>query len=48
MAKKRMWVTCDKAARELGFSPAPAGEALARAVAWFRGGGFRPVQKPAA
>ena len=38
MAKKKMWVTHDKAARELGFSPAPAEQALSRAVEWFRGG----------
>ena len=49
MAKKKMWVTHAKAERELGFSPAPADDALARAVAWFRGRtGLRPVQNPAA
>ena len=32
MAKKKMWVTYDKAKRELGFSPAPAQQALSRAV----------------
>jgi dihydroflavonol-4-reductase len=37
MAKKKMWVTHAKAARELGFQPGPAGQALARAVEWFRG-----------
>jgi dihydroflavonol-4-reductase len=36
MAKKKMWVTHQKAARELGFSPGPAEQALARAVAWFQ------------
>jgi dihydroflavonol-4-reductase len=35
MAKKKMWVTHAKAARELGFQPGPADQALARAVAWF-------------
>lgn len=35
MAKKKMWVTHEKAARELGFSPRPARAALADAVAWF-------------
>jgi dihydroflavonol-4-reductase len=48
MAKKKMWVTHAKAERELGFSPAPADEALARAVAWFSRTGLRPVQTPAA
>jgi dihydroflavonol-4-reductase len=48
MAKKKMWVTHAKAERELGFSPAPADEALARAVAWFRRAGLRPVREPAA
>jgi dihydroflavonol-4-reductase len=36
MAKKKMWVTHAKAARELGFTPGPAEQALARAVEWFR------------
>jgi dihydroflavonol-4-reductase len=35
MAKKKMWVSHDKAARELGYSPQPARIALARAVEWF-------------
>lgn len=35
MAKKKMWVTHEKASRELGFNPAPAEQALARAVEWF-------------
>jgi dihydroflavonol-4-reductase len=35
MAKKKMWVTHEKARRELGFNPAPADVALARAVEWF-------------
>jgi len=48
MAKKKMWVTCEKAKRELGFSPAPASEALARAVEWFSGPEFRAAQSPAA
>jgi dihydroflavonol-4-reductase len=37
MAKKKMWVTHEKATRELGFHPGPAEQALARAVEWFRG-----------
>jgi dihydroflavonol-4-reductase len=35
MAKKKMWVSHEKAARELGFAPGPAREALVDAVAWF-------------
>ena len=36
MAKKKMWVSHEKARRELGFNPGPAETALARAVEWFR------------
>jgi len=36
MAKKKMWVTHEKAARELGFNPGPADGALRRAVEWFQ------------
>jgi dihydroflavonol-4-reductase len=35
MAKKKMWVSHEKAARELGYSPCPAKSALTDAVAWF-------------
>lgn len=35
MARKKMWVTHEKAARELGFHPGPADIALQRAVQWF-------------
>ena len=35
MAKKRMWVTHEKASRELGFHPQPAEVALRRAVEWW-------------
>jgi len=38
MSKKKMWVTHEKAARELGYSPGPAHQALADAVAWFSRG----------
>jgi dihydroflavonol-4-reductase len=38
MARKKMWVTHDKARRELGFQPAPAEGALRRAVEWFLAG----------
>lgn len=37
MAKTKVWVSHEKAARELGYSPRPAREALADAVAWFEG-----------
>jgi dihydroflavonol-4-reductase len=40
MARKKMWVPHDKAARELGYSPGPASGALARAVAWFKENGY--------
>jgi dihydroflavonol-4-reductase len=40
MARKKMFVTHAKAARELGFSPAPAEAALRRAVDWFRTNGY--------
>jgi dihydroflavonol-4-reductase len=36
MARKHMWVTHEKAQRELGYHPGPADDALARAVEWFR------------
>lgn len=36
MAKKKMWVSHEKARRELGFEPGPAKVALQRAVEWFR------------
>ncbi|MGA2715855.1 MAG: hopanoid-associated sugar epimerase [Bryobacteraceae bacterium] len=37
MAKTKMWVSHEKASRELGYSPAPARQALADAAAWFAG-----------
>lgn len=39
MARKKMWVTHEKARRELGFHPGPAEQALSRAVEWFQGPG---------
>jgi dihydroflavonol-4-reductase len=48
MARKKMWVTHGKAARELGFSPAPAEQALSRAVAWFSGAGYVAAHQPSA
>jgi dihydroflavonol-4-reductase len=44
MARKKMWVSHEKAARELGFHPGPADVALTRAVEWFA----RRVNAPAA
>jgi dihydroflavonol-4-reductase len=35
MARKKMWVTHEKAARELGYNPQPARTALAAAAEWF-------------
>ncbi len=40
MARKKMWVTHAKAARELGYAPAPAKVGLERAAAWFRANGY--------
>jgi dihydroflavonol-4-reductase len=40
MARKKMWVTHEKASQELGYSPRPAVDALKRAVAWFRANGY--------
>jgi dihydroflavonol-4-reductase len=40
MARKKMWVRHDKAARELGYSPDSAEGALRRAVVWFRANGY--------
>lgn len=40
MAKKKMFVTHAKAARELGFAPGPVDSALERAIHWFRANGY--------
>ncbi len=40
MAKKKMWVRHDKAARELGYSPGYARTAIARAIEWFIANGY--------
>jgi dihydroflavonol-4-reductase len=40
MARKKMWVRHEKAARELGYAPGPAAGALKRAVDWFRDNGY--------
>ena len=40
MARKKMFVSHAKAARELGYDPGPAEGALARSVEWFRANGY--------
>jgi dihydroflavonol-4-reductase len=40
MARKKMFVSLDKAKRELGFNPRPVDGALQRAVDWFRANGY--------
>lgn len=40
MARKKMFVSADKAKRELGFQPSPVDAALQRAVEWFRSNGY--------
>jgi dihydroflavonol-4-reductase len=40
MARKKMWVECNKAIKELGLPQTPPEEALARAVAWYRENGY--------
>lgn len=43
MAKKRMYFSPAKAIAELGYAPRPARQAVADAVAWFRGAGWLPA-----
>jgi len=40
MARKKMFVSADKAKRELGFEPGPVDGALQRAVDWFQANGY--------
>lgn len=40
MAKKKMFVSTDKARRALGFAPGPVDAALGRAVEWFQANGY--------
>ena len=40
LARKKMYFSCEKAMRELGYAPRPAAEALSDAVAWFRAFGY--------
>jgi dihydroflavonol-4-reductase len=43
MARKKMWVSHEKARRELGYQPGPAEIALSRAVEWFRARAAQPA-----
>ncbi len=45
MAKKKMFVSWEKARRELGFAPKPVEEALQRAVEWFQANGYVPESR---
>jgi dihydroflavonol-4-reductase len=36
MGRKKMWVSSEKAQRELGWKIVPVDDALRRAVEWFR------------
>ena len=40
MGRKKMFASSDKAERELGWKIVPVGDALRRAVEWFRGNGY--------
>lgn len=40
MARKKMFVSHEKAARELGYLPSPVDTALRRAIEWFRANGY--------
>ncbi len=42
MVNKRLFFDCAKASEELGYSPAPIGDAFGRAVAWYRKEGYAP------
>jgi dihydroflavonol-4-reductase len=40
MARKKMFVSHQKAARQLGYDPGPVDGAIRRAIDWFRGNGY--------
>jgi dihydroflavonol-4-reductase len=40
MARGKMFVSHEKAATTLGFSPGPVDDALGRAIGWFRANGY--------
>jgi dihydroflavonol-4-reductase len=46
MAKKKMWVRHEKAARELGYSPGSAQTAIRAAVNWFGANGYLGQARP--
>lgn len=48
IARRKMYYSCAKAERELGYTHRPADQALADAVAWFRDEGMLPVRAEAA
>ena len=48
MARKKMWVSHEKARRELGFQPVPAETALRHAADWFTGPWRAPARVSAA
>ncbi|HTV59148.1 MAG TPA: hopanoid-associated sugar epimerase [Verrucomicrobiae bacterium] len=45
MSRHRMFVSSDKAARELGYAPGPVEKALERAVQWYSAHGYIPIRK---
>jgi dihydroflavonol-4-reductase len=47
MARHFMWYDSAKAARELGYAPVPARQALSDAVAWFKANGYVKSAVPA-
>ncbi len=48
MSRKKMFFSSAKARRELGYSPRPARDAVADAIAWFRAEGMIPPAKTVA
>lgn len=42
MARRNLWVNCEKAAKELGLPQSPIEAALQQAVAWFQEHGYAP------
>jgi dihydroflavonol-4-reductase len=40
MGRKKMFVSCEKAERELGWKVVPVDDALRRAAEWFRANGY--------
>lgn len=43
MARKKMFVSIEKARRDLGFTPSPVTGALRRAIEWFQANGYAPA-----